>query len=126
MATAYYYISSGTKNLKSPTSNGYYVYGSGRLIISSGGTTPEVHVGKNGPAAAYGGYVEVLAHGLILNSWSILSAVDTSAWTLAGVADFNADGTDDIAWCNNETGLAGYWQINDKQLTTWSNIANLA
>ena len=65
MATAYYYISSGTANLKSSTSNVYYVYGSGRLIISSGGTTPEVHVGEDGPASAYGGYVEVLAHGLI-------------------------------------------------------------
>ncbi len=60
-----------------------------------------------------------------LNSWSILSAV-TSEWQLAGVADFNADGTDDIAWVNTDTGLTGYWQINDKQLTTWSNIANLA
>ena len=58
-----------------------------------------------------------------LSSWSILSAVNPSEWTLAGVADFNGDGTDDIAWCNTETGLAGYWQINDKQLTTWANIA---
>ena len=60
-----------------------------------------------------------------LSSWSILSAV-TSEWQLAGVADFNADGTDDIAWCNTETGLAGYWQINDKQLTTWTNIATIS
>ena len=57
-----------------------------------------------------------------LNSWSILSAV-TSEWQLAGVADFNADGTDDIAWSNTATGLTGYWQINNKELTTWSNIA---
>ena len=61
-----------------------------------------------------------------LSSWSILSAVDTSAWTLAGVGDFNGDGTDDIAWCNNSTNLAGYWQISDKQLTTWANIATLS
>ncbi len=57
-----------------------------------------------------------------LSSWSILSAV-TSEWTLAGVADFNADGTDDIAWSNTGTGLTGYWQINNKELTTWTNIA---
>ncbi|MBQ7730978.1 MAG: AIDA repeat-containing protein [Lentisphaeria bacterium] len=57
-----------------------------------------------------------------LSSWSILSAV-TSEWQLAGVADFNGDGTDDIAWSNSNTGLTGYWQINDKQLTTWQNIA---
>ncbi len=61
-----------------------------------------------------------------LNSWSILSAVDRSSWTLAGVGDFNADGTDDIAWASDSLNLAGYWQINDKQLTTWSNIASLA
>ena len=59
-----------------------------------------------------------------LSSWSILSAV-TTEWTLAGVADFNGDGTDDIAWSNTDTGLTGYWQINDKTLTTWSNIATL-
>ena len=59
-----------------------------------------------------------------LSSWSILSAV-TAEWTLAGVADFNGDGTDDIAWSNTDTGLTGYWQINDKTLTTWANIATL-
>ncbi len=61
-----------------------------------------------------------------LNSWSILSAVDQSSWTLAGVGDFNADGTDDIAWYSDSLGLAGYWQINDKQLTTWQNIAMIS
>ena len=61
-----------------------------------------------------------------LSSWSILSAVNTAEWTLVGVGDFNADGSDDIAWSNNETGLTGYWQINDKQLTTWSNIATIS
>ncbi len=60
-----------------------------------------------------------------LSSWSILSAV-TNEWKLAGVADFNADGTDDIAWSNADTGLTGYWQINDKTLTTWQNIATLS
>ena len=59
-----------------------------------------------------------------LNSWSILSAV-TNEWKLAGVADFNGDGTDDISWSNTETGLTGYWQINDKTLTTWANIATI-
>ena len=60
-----------------------------------------------------------------LSSWSILSAV-TSEWTLAGVADFNGDGTDDIAWSNTDTGLTGYWQINDKTLTAWANIVTLS
>ena len=61
-----------------------------------------------------------------LSSWSILSAVDTSAWTLAGVGDFNGDGTDDIAWCNNDSGLTGFWQIADKQLAAWTNIATIS
>ena len=61
-----------------------------------------------------------------LSSWSILSAVDTSAWTLAGVGDFNADGTDDIAWVNNASGMAGYWQIEDKNLASWQNIATIS
>ena len=60
-----------------------------------------------------------------LNSWSILSAVDPSSWALAGVGDFNGDGTEDIAWSSLETGLTGYWQINDKTLTVWQNIATL-
>ncbi|MBQ7731379.1 MAG: hypothetical protein IJT68_06035 [Lentisphaeria bacterium] len=61
-----------------------------------------------------------------LSSWSILSAVNTNEWSLIGAGDFNADGTDDIAWCNNETGLAGYWRINDKQLAAWQNIATVS
>ena len=61
-----------------------------------------------------------------LNSWSILSAVDASAWELVGVGDFNGDKTDDIAWRNMSTGLTGYWQINNKTLTGWQNIATIA
>jgi len=61
-----------------------------------------------------------------MNSWSILSAVDTSAWDLAGVGDFNGDGTDDIAWCNTDSGITGYWQITNKQLNSWQNIATVA
>ena len=61
-----------------------------------------------------------------LSSWSILSAVNTSEWKLVGVGDFNGDGTDDIAWCSNISGLAGYWQIEDKTLAGWSNLASLA
>ena len=60
-----------------------------------------------------------------LSSWSILSAV-TSEWQLAGVGDFNADGTDDIAWANTDTGLVGYWQIDNKELASWQTIVNLA
>ena len=60
-----------------------------------------------------------------LSSWSILSAV-TPEWTLAGVADFNADGTDDIAWCNPETGQVGAWQIENKELAGWQVLITLS
>ena len=60
-----------------------------------------------------------------LNTDSVLSAV-TSDWEFAGVGDFNGDHTDDIAWRNTDTGLTGYWQINNKQLTAWANIATIA
>ena len=59
-----------------------------------------------------------------LSSWSILSAV-TPEWQLAGVADFNADGTDDIAWCNTENGQVGAWIVNNKELASWQTLANL-
>ena len=59
-----------------------------------------------------------------LSSWSILSAV-TSEWTLAGVGDFNGDHTDDIAWCNTDTGLTGYWQIANKELASWQTLVVL-
>ena len=61
----------------------------------------------------------------ISSTWTILSSVDTNEWHLVGTDDFNGDGTDDIAWCNSQ-GLAGYWQINDKQMTAWQNIGWLA
>ena len=60
-----------------------------------------------------------------LSSWSILSAV-TPEWQLAGVGDFNADGTDDIAWCSTTTSQVGCWQIENKELASWSNVAFLS
>ena len=61
-----------------------------------------------------------------LVSDTVLSAVDPASWTFAGVGDFNGDGTDDIAWCNESTGLAGCWEISNKALSAWSNIATIA
>ena len=55
-------------------------------------------------------------------AWGIGITLDPG-WNVLGVGDFNADGTDDIAWSNTATGLTGYWQINNKELTTWANIA---
>ncbi|MBE6367111.1 MAG: hypothetical protein E7052_04285 [Lentisphaerae bacterium] len=58
----------------------------------------------------------------VLDSWSILSAVNTFEWKFAGVGDFNGDGTDDIAWCSSDNGLTGYWQVENKQLSSWNTI----
>ena len=60
-----------------------------------------------------------------MSSWSILSAV-TPEWSFSGIADFNADGTDDIAWSNPETGLAGFWQIENKELASWHTASGVA
>jgi hypothetical protein len=61
-----------------------------------------------------------------LASWSILSKVDTAEWSLVGVADLNGDGTDDIAWRSTGSGIAGYWQINDKKMTDWHTVSTIA
>ena len=61
-----------------------------------------------------------------LASWSILSKVDTAEWSLVGVADLNGDGTDDIAWRSAGSGIAGYWQINDKKMTDWQTVSTIA
>ncbi len=36
--------------------------------------------------------------------------------------DFNGDGTDDILWQNQDTGLVGAWIINNGQYTRWASI----
>ncbi len=54
---------------------------------------------------------------LLLRAWSILSAVNPAEWTLAGIADFNADGTDDIAWCSSTTEQVGAWIVQNKELS---------
>ena len=60
-----------------------------------------------------------------LSSWSILSAVNPADWSLVGVDDFNGDGTDDIAWFNAGAGIAGFWQIENRELAAWQNLATL-
>ena len=67
----------------------------------------------------------VTSTGTHLNNDSMYVSSGGTEWKLAGVADFNGDGTDDISWSNTETGLTGYWQINDKELASWQNIVTL-
>ena len=61
-----------------------------------------------------------------LSTWNIVSRVDTAEWSLVGVADLNGDGTDDIAWRSAATGIAGYWQINDKKMIDWHTVSTIA
>ncbi len=43
--------------------------------------------------------------------------------TFAGIGDFNGDGTDDLAWYDATTGVAEFWQIDDKQFVARYEIA---
>jgi len=45
---------------------------------------------------------------------------------IAASCECNNDGTDDMAWCNSETNLTGCWQITNKTLASWQNIATIA
>ena len=85
MPSAYYMVSSGTQKLTSSTSYGYYVVSTGKLIISSGGTTPLVLVGDNGLGS--GGYVEVLSRGSISscsldNGGSLVVSEGGNVWNI--------------------------------------------
>jgi autotransporter passenger strand-loop-strand repeat protein len=52
--------------------------------------------------------------------------IDTSVWSFAGVADFNGDGTDDIAWCNRITGQVSCWEIEEMEIADTQTLAYLA
>ena len=135
-------ISSGTSTVSSGTLTNPIVTNTGRVNIRSAASMTSAVVSSGGQVHISGDFDGNGSHDIAmindvgvvgiwgvndgyLSSWSILSAV-TSEWQLAGVADFNADGTDDIAWANSDTGLTGYWQINNKELTTWANIVTLS
>jgi len=51
------------------------------------------------------------------NAW--IAQSDTRPWQIAGVGDFNGDGTDDILWQNHATGLIGAWQIRNAMYDGW-------
>lgn len=55
-------------------------------------------------------------------SWSSIGVADPTAWDVAGVGDFNGDGTDDLLLCNFVSGLIGTWTINNGAYQSWSSI----
>lgn len=58
---------------------------------------------------------------------SLSDNLDTDVWKIAGVADINGDGYDDILW-HSTTGVVGYWLLNEAGnyisggLTTTANV----
>lgn len=56
-------------------------------------------------------------------TWVNMGKADV-AWSYAGSADFNGDGTDDILWVNEETGNLGQFRIVDG-LPSWTGAGLL-
>ncbi len=63
-----------------------------------------------------------------MSSWIQLNnssnGIDQSTWTFGGVGDFDADGWDDIAWCNNSTNSVNYWSTYNIQIDPDNNNGN--
>ena len=55
---------------------------------------------------------------------SLYAGYIPSPWTVAGTADFNADGTADIVWQNTATGEVGFWPMSGGNGATWSADAS--
>ena len=94
-----YYVSSGV------TSTGVSL-NSDTMFVFSGGTANNTMVNSGGSMFIYSG-------GTVNNA-----TVKSGGWL--GVS---SGGTDDIAWSNTDTGLTGYWQIENKELASWQNLA---
>ena len=61
-----------------------------------------------------------------LGGWAVLGTVDLSVNQLAGVGDYNNDGTDDIAWCDASTGLTVCWQVKNNAISSVQTIGVIA
>jgi hypothetical protein len=44
---------------------------------------------------------------------------DPSQWKVVGIGDFTGQGTGDILWLNQSTGLVGAWMISNGAVTGW-------
>jgi hypothetical protein len=53
-----------------------------------------------------------LMNGTTMSSWAFILGAGDTAWTVAGVGDFNGDGMSDILWENSSTGQVTMWLMN--------------
>ncbi len=65
------------------------------------------------------------ANGLALSGYAYLPTVSDLAWTISGIADFNADGKPDILWRNALTGENTVWYLTGENGSTLSSYEYL-
>jgi len=54
--------------------------------------------------------------------WTVLGQPDPAAWIMAGIGDFNGDGTDDLLWHNQNNGLVGTWILRNAAFSRWTGL----
>ena len=58
----------------------------------------------------------------VVGTWQHLGYADPSVWKVAGIGDFNDDGTDDVLWSNKISGAVGTWIIQNGVPTSWRSL----
>jgi hypothetical protein len=64
--------------------------------------------------------------GATLSTPDIATVTPGSGWSLAGTADYNADGKTDLLWRNSSSGTVQQWLMNGAAISSSSNIATIA
>ena len=59
------------------------------------------------------------------NSRTVIGCIDSAAYELSAIGDFNGDNIDDIAWSADSGNLTVCWQIEDKKLADIVNIGSV-
>jgi len=54
--------------------------------------------------------------------WTVLGQPDPAVWTMAGIGDFNADGTADLLWHNQVAGTVGVWIVSNAHYSYWKGL----
>jgi hypothetical protein len=56
------------------------------------------------------------------NRWVGLPYADATVWAMAGVGDYNGNGTDDLLWENLDTGDMGIWILQNGAFNSWVGL----